>query len=134
MPDYDYFDKAGQSSLHGMFLDEQFRMFTPALMDYINQTFYHGQMIDATRGFPNTPNVKFFRELFKKFRIENNLVVVLVKNSTSQAESGGKSIYNLGTQYFITELMKEARKITRTRRGRRGCCIPLRVLSVGLSE
>jgi hypothetical protein len=101
---------SGESSLDGMFLDEQFRMYTPQLTNYINYTFYHGQLIDATKNTPESSNVKFFRELFKKkFGIDSNIVVVLVRNSKSQVESGGTSIFNVATQYVVTELMKEAR-------------------------
>ena len=101
--------KTGQTTLHRMFLDEQFRMHTPILTNFINHTFYHGQMVDAVKSATPSPNVKFFKDLFsKKLGIAHNFVVVVVKESKSFIESGGNSIYNPGTQHFAVELLQEA--------------------------
>jgi hypothetical protein len=99
----------GQTALHGMFLDEQFRMHTPILTNSINYTFYHSQMVDAVKFAAPSPNVKLFKDLFnKKLGIAPNFVVVIVKESKSFIESGGNSMYNPGTQHFAIELMQEA--------------------------
>jgi hypothetical protein len=90
--------KTGQITLHGIFLDEQFRINTPMLTNFINYIFYHGQMVDAVKTVTPLPNVLFFKELFnKKLGIPHNFAVVVVKESKSFIESGGNSMYNPAT-------------------------------------
>ena len=101
--------KTGQTTLHGMFLDEQFRMHTPILTSFINHNFYHSQMVDAVKSVAPSANVKFFKDLFSdKLGVAHNFVVVIVKESKSFIESSSNSIYNPATQYFAIELMQEA--------------------------
>jgi hypothetical protein len=107
--------KTGQTTLHGIFLDEQFRINTPILTNFINHTFYHGQMVDAVKTVAPSPNVLFFKELFnKKLGIPHNFAVVVVKESKSFIESGGNSMYNPATQHFAIELMEEAQCMLRS--------------------
>jgi hypothetical protein len=104
--------KTGQATEYSIFLNKQFRIFTPILISYINHTFYYSQMVDTVKDIPLSANVDFFKGLFsKKLGISHNFIVLVIKDSKSLIESGSSSIYNLSTQYYMIELIKEAKRM-----------------------
>jgi hypothetical protein len=69
-------------------------------------------MVDIIKDIPPSANIDFFKGLFsKKLGISYNFIVLVIKDSKSLIESGSSSIYNLSTQYYVIELIKEAKHI-----------------------
>jgi len=96
---YSTLHRAIDSSVPTMYLNEQFRMHTHALTQWISQKYYGGMMLDGTLGKPTPPEVPFMSKVFNDlFGINDNFGIVLVQDSRSQIEDAGTSVFNLTTQ------------------------------------